>query len=668
MKNKNEKAIVPGSLRGITAESFKADPLRSGIVLFDENGKIVSMNLAMQEYFNTHHNEVCGKKCYEFCSSRNKCPLFGAGNSKESIYEFNENFGYSGVSLKRDIFEIRNDKSETVRFIESIQFHCSDDRMNISDLINNTFASIIERIRSFTVISDLYGRVFYVTGGSKELWSFPVEEYIGRNCELLWNPEDAKNIPQYIKEGLEAGFNRFQARIVDANGRERLHDLKSYAIFDETGNMRVVVTLGEDVTGIKALSINLKKSNRKLREKNAQERKLSSERAMLIDLLRLITSNLEYFEVLKKLASISMKLMSSSKCALILEDDVGAARIDYQNNLNDEMVKVFNGKRAKLADSLSLFEAVFPYHVMDLEKGRDFIEAEVLKESEKEYFYAFRMEADTMTHGYLLIDSIETIDPQGENVQMTGRIIEHASFAIRNSKMYKEIKDKESKLSKLIQSVAAREEEYKRNLSHELHDSTVQRVLDIVFSLESIKVDCDSQELSTHLERNLNSNIEHAIEQGKHVIDELRTVINELRPSSIEIIGLRRSLETMIDRFIDRYSHETEFRTEIEELGEVGSEKEIVIYKVIQEALNNALKHSEAKRIEVSLKLDNGIAKVRVSDNGIGFGVMPEKAMEKGFGLIMMSEKVMMVGGTLKFIENSNGGVSVMADVSLSGT
>ena len=143
-----------------------------------------------------------------------------------------------------------------------------------------------------------------------------------------------------------------------------------------------------------------------------------------------------------------------------------------------------------------------------------------------------------------------------------------------------------------------------------------------------------------------------AIERG---IDGLRAIITDLRPAALDELGLRPAIEVLLDR---RRHDGLEITAALDLPGSktdsnaLDPELETTIYRLVQEALTNVVKHSGASRAHVKVGFGQGAVEIAVRDNGTGFdpGVGTE-----GFGLVGMRERVQLTGGTLTISSGPDG-------------
>jgi signal transduction histidine kinase len=157
---------------------------------------------------------------------------------------------------------------------------------------------------------------------------------------------------------------------------------------------------------------------------------------------------------------------------------------------------------------------------------------------------------------------------------------------------------------------------------------------------------------------------DEAVTQLTEEIEKLRGLISELRPAALDEIGLSAALESLAQRLGTRVG--VDVRTDIS-LGKGlddgkarDRELENAIYRVAQEALNNAARHGRAERVEISLRERDGWLELVVDDDGVGFD---PGTRSRGFGLRGMEERVALLGGTLDISSRPGAGTRLKAQL-----
>ncbi len=205
--------------------------------------------------------------------------------------------------------------------------------------------------------------------------------------------------------------------------------------------------------------------------------------------------------------------------------------------------------------------------------------------------------------------------------------------------------------------------EYERNrIAMDLHDSSVQSLTGLVHKTELCLrlVDIDTVRVKLELQTMMDT--------IRSVINGMREIIYNLRPMSLDNLGLGVTIEAYCHQVKKSHDIDVVFHKQEEE-PELPSICKVTLYRILQEACCNIVKHAKASVIEVTLACENNQLKLVVQDNGIGFDTNehPELSQEKhyGFGLSMMKERVILLGGTIQIKSVIGEGTTVSVEIPL---
>ena len=152
-------------------------------------------------------------------------------------------------------------------------------------------------------------------------------------------------------------------------------------------------------------------------------------------------------------------------------------------------------------------------------------------------------------------------------------------------------------------------------------------------------------------------------ELAQQSLKEMRLLVYELRPSALERAGLAGAIRERLDA-VERRSGMTA-RLQIDDVAQLAPNMQIQLFHIIQEALNNTLKHAAASVVRVRLQIEDGLTLLEVIDNGKGFDPA-EVAAAGGLGLTSMRERVETLGG--QFNLDSAPGQGTIIRVTLTST
>lgn len=196
------------------------------------------------------------------------------------------------------------------------------------------------------------------------------------------------------------------------------------------------------------------------------------------------------------------------------------------------------------------------------------------------------------------------------------------------------------------------QEKERQRIAQELHDSTVQNLTHLVHSIELGSMYIDKDIIQAKLE------LQSCKENLKKCIDEIRNIIFNLRPMSFDDLGLAKGLEDFIQNLKINYPF-IQFQYSAEDfVFQLTNQEQLILFRIIQEAITNAVKHSNTNKIMLYVKhMDHGAFKIVIQDFGDGF---IEKQMEENhFGISIMKERAKLLHAVLHIISEPYKGTNV---------
>ncbi|WP_420831174.1 PAS domain-containing sensor histidine kinase [Paenibacillus artemisiicola] len=215
-------------------------------------------------------------------------------------------------------------------------------------------------------------------------------------------------------------------------------------------------------------------------------------------------------------------------------------------------------------------------------------------------------------------------------------------LAIRNE--VTRLKRVEEELQETLSMMMTIQEDERRKFSRELHDGIGQSLFSLLIQLDRVMSAPGRETDELRFIRG----------QVAGIIEEVRGLAWELRPSVLDDLGIVPAIRTYIDHFTAHYGIQVAFDCNLNR--RLGIQTETVIYRVIQEALTNSAKYADAAEAEVSLIANGTEIVARIADRGIGYD---PTASVKGVGRFSMAERARTVGGTLRVDTAPNRGTVV---------
>jgi PAS domain S-box-containing protein len=214
------------------------------------------------------------------------------------------------------------------------------------------------------------------------------------------------------------------------------------------------------------------------------------------------------------------------------------------------------------------------------------------------------------------------------------------------------LRESENRLRALSSQLLTAQESERKRIAMELHDGIGQMLTAIKFKVESIL-----QEKGKGEARAKEKSLEAVIPMIRESVEEVRRIQMDLRPSTLDDLGVLATLGWFCREYQKIYSHiHIEKEIGLKE-DEVSTPLRTVIYRLTQEAMNNIAKHSQADLIHLSLRRMENKIELFIKDNGIGFDleeILSSEGSKRGLGLNSMRERTELSGGTFA-IESTKG-------------
>lgn len=233
-----------------------------------------------------------------------------------------------------------------------------------------------------------------------------------------------------------------------------------------------------------------------------------------------------------------------------------------------------------------------------------------------------------------------TIELSKLNESLRTEIIEH--------------KESETARVQLLRRLVTAQEEERRRISRELHDQTSQHLAALLLGLKTLNKSAGNGRGSLH------KGLLQLQELTERLVEEAHHLAWELRPAALDDLGLEMALSNYVEKWSERSSIALDFHSGLEKR-RLPPPVETAVYRIVQEALTNVLKHAQANRVSVMLEYRHDELLVIVEDNGRGFHPeVPLTVKESGgLGLVGIQERVALVGGKLNIESKPGSGATV---------
>lgn len=239
-----------------------------------------------------------------------------------------------------------------------------------------------------------------------------------------------------------------------------------------------------------------------------------------------------------------------------------------------------------------------------------------------------------------------------QSISLIKEIAQPLSIAIHQTNLMKQVYMGRKRLQQLSKQLLDVQEAERRSLALELHDQIGQMLTAVKINLLGVTRLKEPNSLNKHIQQSVNS-----VDQ---ILQDVRNMALNLRPSMLDDLGLDAALRWLVDRQTKCSGIHVDFKYDMSDK-RPSEAIETACFRVAQEALTNVLRHSQATELKMSLSQDDDFLTIIIQDNGKGFNlpkVMGEVATGKSLGLLGMYERVEIVGGELDiFSEIGNGSI-----------
>jgi PAS domain S-box-containing protein len=220
----------------------------------------------------------------------------------------------------------------------------------------------------------------------------------------------------------------------------------------------------------------------------------------------------------------------------------------------------------------------------------------------------------------------------------------------------RDISERKQAEQALIQLNERLEDEAKR-IAHALHDEAGQLLSSVHLALDEVTRDLPPANRA-HM-----ANVKELLDQ---VEEELRRLSHELRPTVLDDLGLVPALEFLADRVAKRSGLVITVQEEVRE-ERLPAFVETALYRSVQEALTNVMRHAKAKRVEIALQQGADTVQCTIQDDGVGFDVRAAQARrgDHGLGLVGIRERAGALGGTLTIRSTPGHGTTILITIPL---
>jgi signal transduction histidine kinase len=364
---------------------------------------------------------------------------------------------------------------------------------------------------------------------------------------------------------------------------------------------------------------------------------------VLSDTVLAIAAELSVDEVLQRLVDAARDLAGARYAALGLPDGEGGFTHFLTAGMTDDEVSALGPLPRQHGVLGAMLETPLPYRTSDLRMHPRFRGWWPRGHPAMRSFLGIPITSpDGVIGAFYLTEKIDAADFSDEDEELIELLAAHAAIAIANARLYQQ--------SRELSTLAER-----NRLALELHDAVSQKLFGMVLEAETA---------GALLERDpeaARAQVAKLQTLAQEALDELRSLVFELRPPELERDGLCGALRKHVELL--RRATQQEIDLRLDAAASAGGGRDGEVLRIAQEALQNALRHADAGRIEVVLAAPEGGLVLEVSDDGTGFDPEAPELRSRRLGLTSMEERARGIGGRLAIRSAPGSGTSVRLEL-----
>jgi PAS domain S-box-containing protein len=476
------------------------------------------------------------------------------------------------------------------------------------------YRGIFEATLDGLIINELNGTIVEVNPAFCRMHGYAREELVGLHPTAFIHPDDHSLFEEYLQT-VQAG-EAFQGRAVDLRKDGTYFHVEVHGTpFIYRGKQHALGVVRDVTEQVQA---------EKILEERVTAR--TQELSALYDVTAVASASLDLETVMERSLERVLDVMGSQIGGIHLLDEVkGEVNLVTWRNIPAEIVAEIQTMPVGSGIAGRIIEQGAPLVVPAMADDPDAAPA-ARRLLDQQVYVGAPMRAKGQAIGVLGVIGAEGRQFSAEEVALLASIADQIGVAVENARLYQR-----------AERLAVVEE--RQRLARELHDSVTQALYSCTLLTETARRSAAAPNL-----REVQGYLEELGEITQQALKEMRLLVHELRPPALEQEGLVGALQQRIDAVEGRAGIQARLLVE----GEISLEPavEAALYRVGQEALNNALKHAMASSVTLHFQASEELVEMEIVDDGQGFDLAAVRD-GGGLGLTTMQERAEQVGGTL---------------------
>jgi len=515
-------------------------------------------------------------------------------------------------------------------------------------------SKVLESLPVGVWITDQKGAILHGNRAGQEIWGGV--RYVGREQYgeyKAWWPESGKPIapdewaaPRAIASGQAILEQEVEIECLDGTHKVLLN---SAVPFHENGAILGAIVVNQDITQRKQAELQLAQQNQDLQQLRLAERQQRQLAETLNEVSRALSQTLDFEKVLHTLLEYVTRLVPLDYAYIVI--------IESESNLTLRSLFGYEGEtepKLVAGGSFRLGDVPYLQQIMASQQSLFIPDTQqypgwttLITHGTVRSWLGIPIVAGSETIGVMTLQKASPDFFNAEHVRLAEVVSAQASVAIQNAWLFEQVRAGHERLQSLSRRLVEVQENERRYIARELHDEASQSLTALKFGLRLL-------EQEVHQPESILPHLAELKDLTDSVLEELHRLAMGLRPASLDYLGLVAALEQLVKDSNTRYGLAVRFRaTGFSEKKRLPDHVETTVYRIVQEALTNAVRHANAKNVDVILEQRDEKAVIIVEDDGIGFDTA-QIGKSGHLGLVGMQERAQMLGAAMT-IESAPG-------------
>jgi signal transduction histidine kinase len=437
-------------------------------------------------------------------------------------------------------------------------------------------------------------------------------------------------------------------------------DGTSYQLYDypfvDVDGVEKVLHLGIETTKCRQAEAELARANRELLAMGEAERRERILAESLAQAALALNSSLDLAQVLDRILEQTLRVVPSTAASVMLVDNQQIQLVRQRGLESRPSVELARLEAGVPLETMPRLEAAWrerqPMLIDDTSQDPRFRLANGLGWVRS--LVALPMIHEGSVAGFIILFSDWSGFFTQDSFSRLESFANHAALAIGNARIYQRMKESRAQLQSLSRRLVEVQENERKHVARELHDEVGQALTSLMIQLRLLKQDATDPE-------RVEAGVTEIIGEVDRVMENLHRLAMDLRPASLDHLGLTAALEQHCRVLEKRHPLRATFEA-IGIEGRMAPDVETAIYRIVQEALNNVIRHSQATRADVLLERCGNRIMAIVEDDGQGF--KPEVPTDPDhLGLVGIQERATALGGSLTIESSPGEGTTLFVEV-----